>query len=88
MEFLGVTNVAALTVIAYLIGEICKVSSLNDKWIPVVCGITGAILGVVAYKVMPGFPAEDIITALAVGIVSGMAATGFDQIGKQLSKND
>ena len=35
--------------------------------------------------IMPDFPAGDIITAIAVGIVSGLAATGAHQIYKQLS---
>lgn len=35
---------------------------------------------------MPGYPATDIITAIAIGIVSGLAATGADQVYKQLTK--
>lgn len=84
MEFMGITGVAAIAVIAYLIGMVCKASELNDKWIPAICGICGAILGVVAFKVMAGYPADDIITAIAVGTVSGLAATGADQLVKQL----
>jgi ribonucleotide monophosphatase NagD (HAD superfamily) len=34
--------------------------------------------------VMPDYPAKDILTAIAVGIVSGLAATGTNQIYKQL----
>ena len=37
---------------------------------------------------MAEFPAGDIITALAVGIVSGLAATGADQVVKQLTRNN
>ena len=37
-------------------------------------------------RIMPDFPATDYITAVAVGIVSGLAATGVNQIGKQLGK--
>ena len=33
---------------------------------------------------MPDFPANDLITAIAVGIVSGLSATGVDQIKKQM----
>ena len=33
---------------------------------------------------MPDFPAGDILTAVSVGIVSGLAATGANQLGKQL----
>ena len=38
--------------------------------------------------VMPDFPATDYITAVAVGIVSGLAATGANQIVKQLGKDE
>jgi len=81
----GIVGVAAITVICYLIGICVKVSPLDDKYIPVIVGIVGAILGVVGYvSGMPDFPAQDIITAVAVGIVSGLAATGADQIKKQM----
>ena len=81
----GIASVAAITVICYLIGQAAKGSKLEDKWIPVVCGTAGAIIGVVAFFIgMPDFPATDIITAIAVGIVSGLAATGANQIVKQI----
>lgn len=83
---LGIASVAAITVIAYLIGFIWKTADpLDDKWIPCVCGVFGCILGIVAYLIkIPDFPAGDVINAAAVGIVSGLAATGINQIGKQL----
>ena len=83
---LGIASVAAITVIAYLIGYIWKTADpLDDKWIPCVCGVAGCILGIVAYLIkIPDFPANDVINAAAVGIVSGLAATGINQIGKQL----
>lgn len=42
-------------------------------------------MGVVSACVIPEFPASDPITAVAVGIVSGLAATGAHQAVKQLS---
>ena len=39
----------------------------------------------IGLKIMPGFPADDPLTAIAVGIVSGLAATGSHEIAKQLS---
>lgn len=84
MDFMGIAGVAAITVIAWLIGEAAKLSPLDNKWIPVICGVCGGILGVVGMYTMPEFPAGDVMTAAAVGIVSGLAATGADQIGKQL----
>ena len=85
MEFMGICSVAALVVICYLGGLAVKLSVLDNKWIPLFCGILGGVLGIVGMKVMPDFPANDILTAIAVGIVSGLSATGIDQIGKQLS---
>jgi len=86
MEFMGIAGVAAITVIAWLVGEAAKLSPLDNKWIPVICGVVGAVLGILGMRIMPDFPAGDIMTAAAVGIVSGLAATGIDQIGKQLTK--
>lgn len=83
MDFMGIAGVAAITVIAWLIGEAAKLAPLDNKWIPVICGVCGGILGVVGMYTMPEFPAGDVMTAAAVGIVSGLAATGADQIGKQ-----
>ena len=85
MDF-GIASVATITVIAYLIGQAVKATSLDNKWIPIICGAVGGALGAVAMRVMPDFPATDYITAVAVGIVSGLAATGVNQIGKQLNK--
>ena len=80
----GIVSVAAITVICYLVGMGVKVSRLDNKFIPVICGAAGAVLGAAGMYFIPDFPAADPITALAVGIVSGLAATGMDQIGKQL----
>lgn len=80
----GMAGVAAITVICYLVGWIVKVSGLDNKWIPVIVGVCGVILGVVGMLVMTDFPAADPLTAAAVGIVSGLAATGVDQISKQM----
>lgn len=86
MDF-GIASVAAITVIAYLIGQGCKASEkISDSWIPVICGCVGAVLGIAGLYLMPDFPAKDVINALAVGIVSGLAATGVNQIYKQLTK--
>ena len=83
----GIASVAAITVICYLVGLIVKASGLNDKYIPICCGVAGAALGVAGlYLGLPDFPASDPVTAVAVGIVSGLAATGANQVFKQLGK--
>jgi hypothetical protein len=74
-------------VITYLIGLAAKVNSkIKDEIIPVIVGVAGGILGVVGMYVMPDFPANDILNAIAVGIVSGLASTGADQVFKQIKK--
>lgn len=87
MDF-GMAGVAAITVIAYALGMVVKASNANNKWIPITCAIAGAALGVAGMFVMPDFPANDYITACAVGIVSGLAATGVDQLVKQMGKEE
>ena len=87
MENIGILGVAAITVICYLAASAVKATGLDTKWLPTICGVLGAVLGVVGLYTMPDFPAEDILTALAVGITSGLAATGADQVYKQLTQN-
>lgn len=82
MDFTGVASVIGITVICYLVGMIAKATAIDNKWIPVIVGAAGAILGVAGVYVITDFPATDIINALAVGIVSGLASTGADQIKK------
>lgn len=84
----GIGGVAAITVVCYLLGLVVKASGLDNKWIPIICGFCGLILGIIAMTIMPDFPAADYITAAAVGVVSGLAATGFDQVLKQLKGKD
>ena len=77
MDF-GIASVAAITVICYLIGQVVKASGVDNKWIPIACGVSGGLLGIACMALA--------VTALAVGIVSGLAATGVNQAAKQLSK--
>ena len=84
MDILGITSVAEITILAYLIGLVVKFTSIDNKWIPVICGVVGGVLGVIALSLMPSYPADNPLSAAAVGVVSGLAATGADQIYKQL----
>ena len=81
-----IATVAAITVICYLIGMGCKATGKIDKWIPVIVGIAGGALGVVGMYTIKEFPANDILNSIAVGIASGLASTGVNQIVKQLSQ--
>lgn len=83
-----IATVAAITVIAYLVGMACKATGKMDKWIPVIVGTVGAVLGVVGMYTIKDFPAQDVLNALAVGIASGLASTGANQIVKQLKQEE
>lgn len=87
-ETLGIIGVAAITVICYLVGLIVKATPFNNNnLIPIVCGVVGLILGLVSYFAgLEMLPAGDPVTAAAVGVVSGLAATGINQVAKQLTK--
>ncbi len=87
-ETLGIVGVAAITVICYLVGLIVRATPWNNnQLIPIVCGVVGLALGLVCYFTgLEVLPAADPVTAAAVGIVSGLAATGVDQIKQQLTK--
>ena len=81
----GIASVAVITVICYLIGMAVKATAIENKWIPIIVGVSGGVLGVVGMLIMADFPATDYLTAVAVGILSGLASTGVNQIAKQMS---
>ena len=88
MDITSVSTVVAIVVITYLIGLVAKaIPHIKDNYIPIIVGIAGGILGVIGMYVIPDFPANDILNAIAVGIVSGLSSTGVNQIYKQVKNN-
>lgn len=81
----------AIVVICYLAGATLKAFNNEglDKFIPVICGFIGGALGVVVFLTIPGYiPAENWLMALAIGIVSGFASVGVNQVYKQFTKEE
>ena len=90
MEYVGIPSII---IICYLVGEIFKLLILkkkkNYKYVPIIVGTTGGILGLLAYYISPDIvlDVDDPFIALALGIVSGLASTGsYEVITKLLSK--
>lgn len=80
--------IPTLTIICYLIVEVFKLF-VKKKHLPVISGITGAILGVIAYFITPSLiGGENILTAISIGIISGLGATGSNQILKQIKRGE
>ena len=87
MDILGIAAIPVITVICYGLAEVLKATPLDNKWLPAICIVIGACLGVVAFYIAPDLTlATDVLTALAIGIVSGGFATTVHQTIKQLSE--
>lgn len=90
MNELGFIAFPAIVAVVYLVGATLNAigNDTLNKFIPVICGFVGGALGVVVFKTIPGYiPAENWLMALAIGIVSGFAATGINQVYKQFTKD-
>ena len=87
MDITQMGTVLAIVVISYRVGIGAKlVPMVKDEAIPVIVGTAGGLLGIVGMYFMPNFPANDILNAIAIGIVSGLASTGVHQVWKQSTK--
>ncbi len=82
--------IPSITVISYLIGQIFKVIILKKKskykYIPIIVGITGGILGLVNEVLYPVF--NNYLESIMIGIISGLASTGANQIIKQMKEGE
>ena len=56
---LGITGVAAITVICLLVGQGVKASGVDNKRIPIICGVCGLALGI-AGKYITAFYCRDV----------------------------
>ena len=88
---LEIVSVPVIIGIVYFVMEVYKnlVKNAPAVWtnlIPVWAAILGLGLGVIAYFFVPAImPADDILTAILIGLASGLGAVGIHQVGKQIS---
>lgn len=93
MENLATISVPIIVSVVYaLISVIAKAVNNSERFkrfIPLLALIIGAVLGGVLYAFEPQLiGATSAITAILIGGASGLAATGTDQVVKQLTKNN
>lgn len=80
-------EIIEIVVITYAFIEVMKqIRNFKNESIPAIACVIGACLGLVSNYVIPDFPASNIMTAIAIGVTSGLASTGAHQIVKQCNK--
>ncbi|MDE6584041.1 MAG: phage holin family protein [Anaeroplasmataceae bacterium] len=90
MEYVGIP---VISLICYLIGEFFKLVILKKKtrykYIPLIVGVAGGCLGLILYFTFPEMClcASNPFIAVGVGIVSGIASTGGNELIMQFIKN-
>ena len=93
-SLLNITCLPIIVGLVYVVMQVYKhlvAKCANDIWtrlIPMWAMLLGGALGVYIFFKMPTLMiADKVLSALLVGIVSGLSSVGFNQIGKQFSKN-
>lgn len=78
ISFITEMYIPIIMVACLIVGYIVKkwIADVDDKWIPTIVTVLGAVLGVV----LNGFGLEQIVA----GAVTGLASTGLHQLFKQL----
>lgn len=81
ISFITEMYIPIIMVACLIVGYIVKkwIADVDDKWIPTIVTVLGAVLGVV----LNGFGLEQIVA----GAVTGLASTGLHQLFKQLVEN-
>jgi uncharacterized membrane protein HdeD (DUF308 family) len=82
MEF---ATIPAIVAVVAFICQLVKKTSIDNKWLPIIAGIVGAVIGFLAFSFAPEYIAiaTNATHALIIGAASGLAATGAHQVIKQ-----
>ena len=81
--------IPSITVICYLLAETFKIVILKKKtrykYVPIIVGSIGGVLGLVMNLLNPF---TDIFNSIMIGIISGLASTGANQVIKQIKEKE
>lgn len=82
-------TIPIIVVACYGLIELIKKTSLESKWYPVLSGAIGSVLAVLLYFIAPEIVGmSSPWAALVGGLASGLAATGTNQVFKQLMNGE
>lgn len=85
---LNYTVIPVIVVICYIAITAIKSTNIPSKWYPLISCAIGMLIGVALFYIMPEFiGATSLAVAVVSGGVSGLAATGSNQVLKQLLKS-
>ena len=84
---LNYSAIPVIVVICYIAITAIKTTKINSKFYPLISCILGALLAAAMFFIFPEFIGAATLTAAIIsGAVSGLAATGTNQVFKQLLK--
>lgn len=89
-----IVTIPVITILCYLLGEFFKLVVFRKKkrykYIPVIVGGLGGVLGLIIYYVSPELllGSTNPFVAIAIGIISGLASTGTNELVKQIVKKE
>lgn len=89
-DMVSITTVPVLVTMVFAVAALLKYtfgSEKFDRFIPLICCFVGIAFGVIAFFFVPDvMPTDNLVVAIVHGASSGLSATGFHQIFKQLKK--
>lgn len=90
-EMLVGASVPAIAASVYWIVNLIKYTTKNDervkRFVPLISSALGVIFGLICFFFIPNImPTSNIVVAIVIGAASGLSATGFHQIFKQIGK--
>lgn len=91
MDVYNIMCVPVIVILCYLIIEAIKTIVDKDSKIkellPIISAFIGGMLGVLIYIFVPeAITSKNAVEAIFVGLISGLGATGSNQIFKQIKK--
>lgn len=92
MDYLQIISVPVIATIVYWTVNLIKHATNNSenfkRFIPLVSAGLGATLGIICFYSVPDIiPASNVLVSIISGGASGLAATGTNQIFKQIKKD-
>ena len=90
-ELLQIASVPAIAAVVYWVVNLIKYTTkYNEKlltFVPLISAALGVVCGAISFFAIPDImPTDNIFVAVVLGGASGLTATGFNQIIKQLKK--